>query len=177
VRECPLLSFPAFRHGGARGQASIRYLIVHALEGEAAAEAEAGVSPGHGRSFNLVVGEDHAYQCLNDFVVPVALAPLDQLGLHIAVSGSESAERRAAYLAARACRAYKIPPRLLDRELLRLDFGDDPRGENPHHGPCEGGITSASLAAAEYGTAGAAAGEYAAGMLVERVTELLKGQV
>lgn len=157
------LRYPAYHHSGARGQASIRYIVLHSTEGPTAASAaEFFMQPGSGGSATLVVDDNECFRCLNDFVVPWGAPPLNSNGLHIEQAGYAAWERaewlrhantikRAAYKAARACRQYKIPPRLLDVAALKLDFGSLPSDTHPRvPGPLEGGVVTHATVSAAY---------------------------
>jgi hypothetical protein len=159
------LDYPAFHHSGNRMQASIRYIVLHATEGATAQGAASWfVNPASGGSANLVVDDDICFRCLNDFVIPWGAPPLNTNGIHIEQAGfsawtrtewlqHEHTIQRAAYKAARRCRAYKIPPRLLatPAELIK-DFGGGPieGGVPVHHGPLEGGVVTHAVISAAY---------------------------
>jgi hypothetical protein len=134
-------SLPSLAHGGERLPSSIRYIVLHSTEGDTAREAaEWFMRPEALASANLVVDDDECFRCLGDHVVPAAAAPLNQTGFHIEQAGystwsrvewleHEATVERAAWKAARRCRFYRIPPRLLDAAALRRDFGTSIDGE------------------------------------------------
>ena len=144
-RSDPLLTFPAYHHEGMRTQVSIRYVVLRAAEGSARENAARMMEPGCNDSANLVVDEHEAFQCLNDFVIPIGCAPLNTHGLSIVIC--DYGVERAAYRAARACRQWKIPPRWLGQAELAADFGYLERGTRIPDlpGPLEGGIVEQNV--------------------------------
>lgn len=156
ITHAPRQTHPAYHHEGARIQQAIRYIVVHVGENKSAASiARYFTMPESGGSANLAVGPSAAYRCLNDFVIPWGAPPLNTHGLHIEHAGYASWSRarwllpwnrrtlkRGAYHAAKWCRAYKIPPRVLDAKALLADFGPITSGERipTHPGPLEGGV-------------------------------------
>lgn len=158
-----LSTYPAYHHEGARGQASIRYIVLHSTEGPTAqGAAEYFVSPDSGGSANLCLDDNQCYRSLGDFVIPWGAPPLDTNGFHIEQAGyaawtraewlaHERTIERAAYKAALRCRWYKIPPRLLDQAGLLADFGTELDGGIPRRpGPLEGGVVTHATISAVY---------------------------
>lgn len=186
------LKYPAYHHSGARGQASLRYIVLHSTEGATAhSAAEYFTHPGSGGSATLVVDDNECFRSLNDFVTPWGAPPLNSNGLHLEQAGfakwaraewlvHDATLQRAAFKAARWCRAYKIPPVLLDVHKLKLDFGTlEHEGMPRVPGPLEGGVTTHAVVTAAYGLSDHTdpGGHYPTDVFMAHLREWLKGDV
>lgn len=154
ARECRS-DFPAYHHSGERRVSSIRYAVVHDAEANSAESvARYFHSPSSGGSAQTVVDDFRCYRCLGDNVIPWAAPPLNTHGYHVEFCGfaawgrgrwmlHRNTIRRGAYKIALRCKWYRIPPRWLDVNDLRRDFGTEIEGGVPQHqGPMRGGLVT-----------------------------------
>lgn len=127
----PVENGPRARHNsGPRDLSRIRLVVMHDTEGGTARSVAAYfASQGSRASTHWAVDEDRAVRCLPDDIVPWGAPGANQDGIHIEQCGyarwsrlewfrHQATLKRAAWVAAKACVKYGIPPRwLTDREL------------------------------------------------------------
>lgn len=118
-------------HGGQRELSSIRWVVIHDAEGgDAQGVARYGVTT-KSASWHVTVDDNVAIRCAGDGTIAYhAYSPANDIGLGLEICGyaawtrrqwfvRQATLKRAAWVTARWCVKYQIPPRWLsDRELL-----------------------------------------------------------
>jgi len=146
--RCSKQYFPAKNDSGPRPRSYIRSVVIHCTEGHSDEGAagyfhQGGTSAHPAGSTQLVVDDDSCYRCLRDLTIPWGAPPLNSHGVHIEQAGFSAwtrdewlqhrgTIRRAAFHAARWCKAYGIPRVWLDADNLHAK-GESARGLTSHN--------------------------------------------
>ena len=124
--------YRAAHHDGRRRIADIHLCVMHSTEGPTAeAAARWFANPKSKGSAHLCVDDKRCYQTLPPSFIPWAAPGANRQGFHIEMAGfaawaarvwgtkHRKTLERAAYKAAKACHAYKIPPRWVSAAGLK----------------------------------------------------------
>lgn len=128
--------YRARHHSGARSVDTIRYLVIHDGETTSTTTAAEGMGAWFANaasqgSAHYGVDNDSTQQYLPDSMIAWGAPPANQTGLHVECAGRASYARarwlddlgpmlrRAGWLVAAKCRAYRVPLDVLDADRLR----------------------------------------------------------
>lgn len=124
-------TFTAAHHSGPRGNAKVKWVVLHTTEGDTAAGAAAWfANPKSAGSAHLVVDDDTCYRTLPNRMIPWAAPGANTNGIHIEMAGHARwtanewrarvwTVKRAAYKTAAHCHEYGVPLRWVGKWGLR----------------------------------------------------------
>ena len=128
LQQGPFCSY----HGGSRRPERIRWVVIHDAEGGSAqGVANYGASGNAQASWHVTCDDTVAIRCLADDIVGYhAYSPANDIGLGLEICGyaswskltwfrHQATLKRAAWVTARWCVRYQIPPRWLTDQQLR----------------------------------------------------------
>jgi hypothetical protein len=128
-------AYTAHLIGPARSPSSIGAIVLHSTEGDTAAGAAGWFANVASKgSAHVVIDDASGYRTVPDLRVAYGAHPFNQTGLHLEIVGyakwsreqwlqRDLRLRRAARIVAAWCRAYGVPPVLLDAHAVALAKG------------------------------------------------------